>query len=77
MRDEMRFYADKGAARVKELVEDPKTASHFDFAIIDPGLYNQLRGQIDAWNDYRGKVAYAKKKEAEELQAIADQNNAG
>jgi hypothetical protein len=77
MRDEFRFYSDKGVARVKELKEDPRTFTDFDFAIIDVGAYKEASDKIGGWKEYRGRIEYAKKKEAEELEAIADQNNAG
>lgn len=77
MRDEMRFYSEKGVARVKELKEDPRTFTDFDFAIIDVGAYKEASGKISGWKEYRGRVEYARKKEAEELEAIANQNNAG
>lgn len=77
MRGEFRFYSDTGVARVKELKEDPRTFTDFDFAIIDVGGYKQASDKINGWKEYRGRIEYAKKKEAEDLQAIADQNNAG
>lgn len=74
IRDEMRFYSDTGVARVKELTEDPKTFSHFDFAIIDVGAYKAMSDKLNGWKDYRGRVEFAKKKEEEHLEELAKEN---
>ncbi len=77
LREEMRFYSDTGVARVKELKEDPKTFTDFDFAIIDVGAYKEMSDKINGWKEYRERVAFAKKKEEEHLEEIASQQNAG
>lgn len=77
IREEMRFYSDTGVARVKELKEDPKTFTDFDFAIIDVGAYKEASAKISGWKDYRERVAFAKKKEEEHLEELASQENAG
>jgi hypothetical protein len=62
---------------VKELKEDPRTFTDFDFAIIDVGGYKQASDKINGWKEYRGRVAFAKKKEEEHLEELAQQENAG
>lgn len=66
---ELKFYADIGVARVRALKEEPKTFSDFDFAIIDVPGYKSASEMIGGFRDYCDRVAFAKKKEAEELQA--------
>lgn len=74
-RDEFRFYSDTGVARVKELKEDPRTVSDFDFAIIDVGAYKEACDKISGWKDYRGRVEFAKKQEEKHLEELANQQN--
>jgi len=73
---ELQFYADKGFARVKALKDEPKTFSDYDFAIIDVGGYKDASEKVDGFKSYCDRVAFAKKKDEENLEAIAEQQHA-
>lgn len=71
---EMTFLKDKGCIVFEKEKEVGKTISDFhNLAIVKEKIpeYQDLQKMISAWSDYQGRIAYAKKKELEELNQIA------
>ncbi len=73
LKNQFKFYADQGVMNVRALVDDPKTSSHFNLAVVDPSRYAVLRDKVSAWIVYVGKIAFAKMKDEERLELLAKQ----
>ena len=74
MKSEMQLLKDKNLIRC-EIREGCKgvTISDFDWAIYQSsvGEYQAFLNKLDAWKDWRGKIDYAKKMDARELDKLA------
>ena len=71
LRQEYRLLKKYGIAKVRELVDEPKTASDFDLAVIDPVGWRVAYKIIEEVKDEFGKKKFAEKKKLEQLDEVA------